>query len=50
MTARSPEHVSPVSKTTLLVVGQKPGKSKLDKAEELGVRQIAEEEFMGLIG
>jgi NAD-dependent DNA ligase len=32
-------------KTTVLVVGEKPGKSKLSKAEQLGVKIINEEEF-----
>ncbi len=35
--------------TTALIVGDKPGKSKLDKAEKLGISQIAEDEFLELI-
>ncbi|MBR3139097.1 NAD-dependent DNA ligase LigA [Candidatus Saccharibacteria bacterium] len=35
--------------TTALIVGEKPGKSKLDKAEKLGIAQIAEDEFLRLI-
>jgi DNA ligase (NAD+) len=35
--------------TTALVVGEKPGKSKLDKAEKLGIQQISEKEFLDLI-
>ena len=36
--------------TTALIVGEKPGKSKLDKAEKLGISQIVEDEFLELIG
>ena len=36
-------------KTTGLIVGESPG-SKLDKARELGVRVIAEREFLELVG
>ncbi|MBR3353546.1 NAD-dependent DNA ligase LigA [Candidatus Saccharibacteria bacterium] len=36
--------------TTALIVGEKPGKSKLDKAEKLEISQIAEDEFLELIG
>ena len=35
--------------TTALIVGVKPGKSKTDKAEQLGIPQISEEEFLELI-
>ena len=35
--------------TTALIVGDKPGKSKLDKAEKLGIPQISEEEFLKLL-
>ena len=35
--------------TTALIVGAKPGKSKLEKAEKLGIPQISEEEFLKLI-
>ena len=35
--------------TTALVVGEKPGKSKTDKAEKLGVATMGEAEFLELI-
>ena len=35
--------------TTALIVGEKPGKSKLDKAEKFGTTIINEEEFLKLI-
>ena len=35
-------------KTTLLVVGSRPGASKIAKAKELGIRTIDEESFMNL--
>ena len=35
--------------TTALIVGEKPGKSKLDKAEKLGTKIISETEFLKLI-
>ena len=35
--------------TTALIVGEKPGKSKLDKAEKLGTVIIHEDEFLKLI-
>lgn len=35
--------------TTALIVGEKPGKSKLEKAEKLGIEQISEDEFLKLI-
>lgn len=35
--------------TTALIVGEKPGKSKLDKADKLGTKVIHEAEFMDLI-
>ena len=35
--------------TTALIVGEKPGKSKTDKAEKLGISQISETEFLELI-
>ncbi len=35
--------------TTALIVGDKPGKSKIDKAEKLGTKQIGEDEFLKLI-
>ncbi len=35
--------------TTALIVGEKPGKSKTDKAEKLGVATIGEAEFLELI-
>lgn len=36
--------------TTMLVCGEKPGKSKIDKAEKLGIKTIFEPEFLELIG
>ena len=36
--------------TTALIVGEKPGKSKLDKAAKLGIPTISEVEFLGLVG
>ena len=36
--------------TTALIVGEKPGKSKLDKAAKLGITSINESEFLLLIG
>jgi DNA ligase (NAD+) len=38
------------SKTTALVVGEDPGKSKLTKAEKLGTTQLAEPELLELLG
>ena len=35
--------------TTALIVGEKPGKSKLEKAEKLGIPQISEKEFLELV-
>ncbi|MDO4526980.1 MAG: NAD-dependent DNA ligase LigA [Candidatus Saccharibacteria bacterium] len=35
--------------TTALIVGEKPGKSKTDKADKLGIPRIAEAEFLKLI-
>ena len=35
--------------TTALIVGDKPGKSKLEKAEKLGISKISEKEFLELI-
>ena len=35
--------------TTALIVGEKPGKSKLDKAEKLGILKIDEAQFLKLI-
>ena len=37
------------SKTTLLVVGEKPGASKLNKAKELNVRIVSETEFNNIL-
>lgn len=37
-------------KTTFVLVGAKPGQSKIDKAAELGVPTITEEEFETMIG
>ena len=36
--------------TTALIVGEKPGKSKTDKADKLGIPRMAETEFLKLIG
>ena len=38
------------AKTTLVVVGSKPGKSKMDKADALGIRCITEAEFFEQLG
>ena len=35
--------------TTALIIGEKPGKSKLDKADKLGISRLAEAEFLKLI-
>ena len=35
--------------TTALIVGDKPGKSKTDKADKLGIPRLAESEFLKLI-
>jgi len=35
--------------TTALVVGEKPGKSKIDKADKLGIQRMSEPEFLELI-
>ena len=35
--------------TTALIVGEKPGKGKTDKADKLGIPRISEAEFLGLI-
>ena len=35
--------------TTALILGEKPGKSKLDKADELGIPRMSEAEFLKLI-
>ena len=41
---------SSVTKTaTALIVGEKPGKSKIDKADKLGISRISETEFLKLI-
>lgn len=45
--ADSPGSVS--GKTNMLVIGDEPGKSKVEKAEQLGVKIITEKEFWGLI-
>lgn len=36
--------------TTALIVGEKPGKSKTDKADKLGIPRMNEAEFLKLIG
>jgi DNA ligase (NAD+) len=38
------------SKTTGLIVGEEPGKSKLKKAEQTGVSQLAEADLLELLG
>ena len=35
--------------TTALIVGEKPGKSKLEKADKLGISRISEAEFLKMI-
>ncbi len=35
--------------TTALIVGEKPGKSKTDKADKLGIGRLSEAEFLALI-
>ena len=35
--------------TTALILGEKPGKSKLDKADKLGIPRMSEVEFLKLI-
>ena len=41
---------SVTKKTTALIVGEKPGKSKIEKADKLGVSRMTETEFLELIG
>lgn len=36
-------------KTTALIVGERPGKSKTEKADKLGISRMAEKEFLELI-
>ena len=36
--------------TTALITGEKPGKSKIDKADKLGIGRMSEAEFLKLIG
>ena len=35
--------------TTALIVGEKPGKSKTEKAEKLGIPSMGEDEFLKLV-
>ena len=45
------EVTSSVTKnTTALIVGEKPGKSKLEKADKLGISRISEAEFLKIVG
>ena len=41
---------SVTKKTTALIVGEKPGKSKIEKADKLGVPRMTEVEFLKLVG
>lgn len=41
---------SVTAKTTLLVIGDRPGQTKLDKAAALGVETITESEFRERLG
>ncbi|MBR0372870.1 NAD-dependent DNA ligase LigA [Candidatus Saccharibacteria bacterium] len=36
--------------TTALIVGEKPGKSKIEKAEKLGIPEIGEDDFLKMVG
>lgn len=36
--------------TTALIAGEKPGKSKIDKADKLGIARMSEVEFLKLLG
>ena len=40
---------SVTKKTTALIVGEKPGKSKIEKADKLGVPRMTEVEFLKLV-
>lgn len=40
---------SVTKKTTALIVGEKPGKSKIEKADKLGVPRMTEAEFLKLV-
>ncbi len=40
---------SVTSKTTYLVVGEEPGRTKLSRAKQLGIPTISEEEFLNMI-
>ena len=40
---------SVTSKTTYLVVGEEPGRTKLNRAKQLGIPTISEEEFLNMI-
>ncbi len=40
---------SVTSKTTYLVVGKDPGRTKTNRAKQLGIRMITEEEFLNMI-
>ena len=37
-------------KLDFLIVGEKPGASKIDKATKLGVKMLSEEEFLAMLG
>jgi len=36
-------------KTDMIILGSEPGKSKIAKAQELGIKTVSEEEFLNLV-